>query len=173
MNAENWWFLYHSDFYVKWNLSVIFSNFVGPPLFPFLWIFAIFQVCKFSRNQNSRPLKSQCGSFSNTPYLLSKFIPGCDLVGFHTDDYCLNFVDCCQRILGCQLQRQKMLVQHHGRVIQVKALPIGIPYSQFESFSLTAPTVYGENNSQKVCRKKKISVANFWLIFKIWSRKQH
>ena len=76
-------------------------------------------------------------------------------MGFHTDDYCLNFVDCCQRILGCQLQRQKMLVQHHGRVIQVKALPIGIPYSQFESFSLTAPTVYGENNSQKVCRKKK------------------
>ena len=65
--------------------------------------------------------------------------------------------------MGCQLQRQKMLVQHHGRVIQVKALPIGIPYSQFESFSLTAPTVYGENNSQKVCRKR-ISVANFRLI---------
>ena len=77
-------------------------------------------------------------------------------MGFHTDDYCLNFVDCCQRILGCQLQRQKMLVQHHGRVIQVKALPIGIPYSQFESFSLTAPTVYGENNSQKVRTKKSV-----------------
>ena len=26
-------------------------------------------------------------------------ILGCDLVGFHTEDYCLNFVDCCQRIL--------------------------------------------------------------------------
>lgn len=25
---------------------------------------------------------------------------GCDLVGFHTEDYCLNFVDCCQRLLG-------------------------------------------------------------------------
>ena len=82
-------------------------------------------------------------------------------MGFHTDDYCLNFVDCCQRILGCQLQRQKMLVQHHGRVIQVKALPIGIPYSQFESFSLTAPTVYGENNSQKVCTKKKSALPIF------------
>lgn len=25
---------------------------------------------------------------------------GCDMVGFHIRDYCLNFVDCCQRNLG-------------------------------------------------------------------------
>ena len=23
---------------------------------------------------------------------------GCDLVGFHIEDYCLNFLDCCQRL---------------------------------------------------------------------------
>ena len=22
---------------------------------------------------------------------------GCDLIGFHIEDYCLNFLDCCQR----------------------------------------------------------------------------
>ena len=74
------------------------------------------------------------------------FTLGCDLVAFHTEDYCLNFVDCCQRILGCQLEKQKMLVQHHGRVIQVKALPIGIPYSRFEALAKTSPSVYGENS---------------------------
>ena len=67
---------------------------------------------------------------------------GCDLVAFHTEDYCLNFVDCCQRLLGCQLDRKKMLVQHHGRAVQVKALPIGIPYAGFESMSKTAPKVF-------------------------------
>ena len=71
---------------------------------------------------------------------------GCDLVAFHTEDYCLNFLDCCQRILGCQLEKQKMLVQHHGRVIQVKALPIGIPYGRFETLAKSAPSVYGENS---------------------------
>ena len=74
------------------------------------------------------------------------FTLGCDLVAFHTEDYCLNFVDCCQRILGCRLEKQKMLVQHHGRVIQVKALPIGIPYSRFEALAKTSPPVYGENS---------------------------
>ena len=39
-----------------------------------------------------------------------------------------------------------MLVQHHGRVIQVKALPIGIPYTMFETLAKSAPSVYGENS---------------------------
>ena len=67
---------------------------------------------------------------------------GCDLVGFHTEDYCLNFVDCCQRLLGCPHDRKKMIVQHHGRTVQVKALPIGIPYSHFEDLARTAPRVF-------------------------------
>ena len=67
---------------------------------------------------------------------------GCDLVGFHTEDYCLNFVDCCQRLLGSQLNRKKMTIQHHGRTVQVKALPIGIPYQRFEDLSKSAQRVY-------------------------------
>ena len=66
---------------------------------------------------------------------------GCDLVGFHTEDYCLNFVDCCQRILGCQLDRKKMVVHQFGRSVQIKALPIGIPYQRFEDLARTAPRV--------------------------------
>lgn len=70
---------------------------------------------------------------------------GCDLVGFHIEDYCLNFVDCCQRILGTQMDRKRMLVQHHGRQVQVKALPIGIPYERFESLSKTSPRVFSND----------------------------
>ena len=33
---------------------------------------------------------------------------GCDLVGFHIDDYALNFLDCCQRCLGCLTDKNTM-----------------------------------------------------------------
>ena len=55
---------------------------------------------------------------------------GCDMVGFHTEDYCINFLDCCQRSLGCRVDRSKMLIEHCGRTVMVKAMPIGIPYER-------------------------------------------
>ena len=56
---------------------------------------------------------------------------GCDMVGFHTEDYCLNFLDCAQRCLGCRVDRTNMLVEHCGRTVRVKAMPIGIPYDRW------------------------------------------
>jgi len=70
---------------------------------------------------------------------------GCDLVGFHIEDYCVNFLDCCQRILGCRLDRKKMIVEHHRRGIKVKALPIGIPYDRFEQLAKTAPAAFAND----------------------------
>ena len=67
---------------------------------------------------------------------------GCDLVGFHIEDYCINFLDCCQRCLGCRVDRNKMLVEHCGRTVQVKAMPIGIPYERFSALSRAAAPVY-------------------------------
>jgi len=64
---------------------------------------------------------------------------GCDLVGFHIDDYCLNFLDCCQRCLGCRVNKNKMLIEHCGRTVQVKAFPIGIPYNRFCDLASSAP----------------------------------
>ena len=40
---------------------------------------------------------------------------GCDLVAFHIEDYCLNFLECCSRSLGCRVDRSRMLVEHCGR----------------------------------------------------------
>lgn len=67
---------------------------------------------------------------------------GCDLVGFHIEDYCLNFIDCCRRCLGCRVDREKMLIEHCGRTVIVKALPIGIPYERFSSMAKLVPRVY-------------------------------
>lgn len=43
----------------------------------------------------------------------------CDMVGFHIRDYCINFVDCCQRNLGCRVDRKNLLVEHGGRSVRV------------------------------------------------------
>ncbi|CAL4075772.1 unnamed protein product, partial [Meganyctiphanes norvegica] len=74
-------------------------------------------------------------------------ILGCDSIGFHTDDYCLNFIDCCQRKLGCRVDRQKMLVGHNMRTVGVHCLPISIPYERFHKLALEAPIVV--NNPEK------------------------
>ena len=74
---------------------------------------------------------------------------GCELVGFHIEDYCLNFLDCCQRCLGCRADKAKMTVAHVGRIIKVKAMPIGIPYAKFESMAKTAPRVFPPDQKVK------------------------
>ena len=66
---------------------------------------------------------------------------GCDLVGFHIDDYALNFLDCCQRCLGCLTDKNTMYVEHCGRPISVRVLPIGIPFARFEQMSKEAPSI--------------------------------
>lgn len=75
-------------------------------------------------------------------------ILGCDSIGFHIDDYCLNFIDCCQRRLGCRVDRQQMLVEHNSRTVSIHPLPISIPYSRFVELAEKAPQVV-KNNPQE------------------------
>uniref|UniRef100_A0A6P7EXP5 Alpha,alpha-trehalose-phosphate synthase [UDP-forming] isoform X2 n=1 Tax=Diabrotica virgifera virgifera TaxID=50390 RepID=A0A6P7EXP5_DIAVI len=70
---------------------------------------------------------------------------GCDLVGFHITDYCINFVDCCQRSLGCRVDRKNLLVEHGGRTVRVRPLPIGIPFERFVELAEKAPKVISTN----------------------------
>ncbi|KAF4532499.1 hypothetical protein B566_EDAN003075 [Ephemera danica] len=65
----------------------------------------------------------------------------CDLVGFHIEDYCLNFMDCCSRRLGCRVDRHLQLVELAGRTVHVKPLPIGIPFDRFVTLAENAPRV--------------------------------
>ena len=66
---------------------------------------------------------------------------GCDLVGFHINDYCVNFVDCCQRLLGCRIEQTKNIVCHQSRRVHVRALPIGIPYQRYRHTNPFTPNV--------------------------------
>lgn len=63
------------------------------------------------------------------------------MVGFHIEDYCLNFVDCCQRRLGCRVDRKHLLVEHGGRTVRIRSLPIGIPFDRFVEMAENAPIV--------------------------------
>lgn len=60
-------------------------------------------------------------------------------MGFHIDDYCSNFIDCCCRRLGCRVDRNNNLVELAGRTVHVKALPIGIPFDRFVQLAENAP----------------------------------
>ncbi|XP_071454496.1 uncharacterized protein Tps1 isoform X2 [Hetaerina americana] len=66
---------------------------------------------------------------------------GCDMVGFHIKDYCLNFVDCCERRLGCRVDRKNLLVEHAGRTVRVRPLPIGVPFDHFVQLAKKAPSL--------------------------------
>lgn len=72
-------------------------------------------------------------------------ILGCDMVGFHITDYCLNFIDCCQRKLGCRVDRKNLLVELGGRTICIRPLPIGVPFDRFVSLAQNAKRVLATN----------------------------
>lgn len=73
-----------------------------------------------------------------------------DFAAFHIEDYCLNFIDCCCRRLGCRVDRTNMLVELAGRTIQIKALPIGIPFERFVQLSEKAPVFLNMPDDVKV-----------------------
>ena len=75
---------------------------------------------------------------------------GCDLVGFHIEDYCRNFLDCCARRLGCKVDRRNKLVEFCGRTVRVRTLPIGIPYDRFVQMANDAPRVVKAEGASQI-----------------------
>lgn len=68
---------------------------------------------------------------------------GCDVIGFHHEDYCINFLDSCDRGMGCKLDRERHIVERNdGRFVFVRALPISIPYARFEKLSAAAEDAF-------------------------------
>ncbi|NDD91852.1 trehalose-6-phosphate synthase [bacterium] len=51
---------------------------------------------------------------------------GADLITFHTASYCLNFLECCERLLECRVDREKSTITLRGAQTRVIAAPIGI-----------------------------------------------
>ncbi len=49
-----------------------------------------------------------------------------DLLGFHTDRYCENFLDCVSQALDADVDRERGHIHYDGRTIRVAAFPLGI-----------------------------------------------
>jgi trehalose 6-phosphate synthase len=53
---------------------------------------------------------------------------GNDLLGFHLDQYCRNFLECAERILGASVDPKAGVVEYAGRETWVRPFPISIDY---------------------------------------------
>jgi len=60
---------------------------------------------------------------------------GSDLIGFHTSSYAWHFLNCCERLLGAEIDRQSNEVKINGRRVRVGAFPLGIPVDFFEALA--------------------------------------
>ena len=114
--------------------------------------------CPFRQVADEENLSCKIGFFLHIPFppwdivkifpwvdMILQGILGCDLVGFHIEDYCLNFIDCVQRGLGCRIDRKSLLAEHGGRTVRVRPLPIGIPFQRFEDMAKKAPKTLSDN----------------------------
>ncbi len=55
-----------------------------------------------------------------------------DIIGFHTQAYCRNFLHCCQELLEIEVDHERGAVLHEGREIWVRAYPLAIDASRLE-----------------------------------------
>ncbi len=60
---------------------------------------------------------------------------GADLVGFHTRPYVIQFLNCCERILGLRVDRSRGEVVTARGVVRVGAFPLGISADYFATLA--------------------------------------
>ncbi len=53
---------------------------------------------------------------------------GADVVGFHTRQHCLNFLESAERYLECRVDREQMSVTYGGHRARVRAYPISVEW---------------------------------------------
>jgi trehalose 6-phosphate synthase len=71
---------------------------------------------------------------------------GNDLLGFHLEQYCRNFLECAERALGAQVDMTAGTVEHAGHVTWVRPFPISIDYDAWEQLAR------GQRASQRMAR---------------------
>ncbi|MCB0858378.1 MAG: trehalose-6-phosphate synthase [Solirubrobacterales bacterium] len=55
-----------------------------------------------------------------------------DIIGFHTHAYCTNFLACCQRLMGYEVDYETLTVNHPGGRTMVRAYPLSIDADRLE-----------------------------------------
>lgn len=56
---------------------------------------------------------------------------GNDLLGFHLDQHCKNFLECAERVLGATVDSKLGVVEYEGRETWVRPFPISIDYDSW------------------------------------------
>lgn len=60
---------------------------------------------------------------------------GNDVICFHIEEFCLNFVKCCEALLDCQVNYNSLVVHYNGRIVTLHGIPVGIKYDLYSSLS--------------------------------------
>ena len=55
-----------------------------------------------------------------------------DIIGFHTQSYCSNFLSCCRRLMGYEVDYEENVVTHPGGRTMVRAYPLSIDSDRLE-----------------------------------------
>jgi trehalose 6-phosphate synthase/phosphatase len=63
---------------------------------------------------------------------------GADLIGFHIRSYAVQFLNCCERILGLRIDRAHGKVMTPHGAVRVGAFPLGIPADYFAALAQSA-----------------------------------
>ncbi len=62
---------------------------------------------------------------------------GADLIGFHTRSYVVQFLNCCERILGLRVDRTRSEIATYRGPVRVGVFPLGIPADYFANLAAT------------------------------------
>ena len=62
---------------------------------------------------------------------------GSEKIGFHLKGYADNFLDCVDKILNADVDRERGVVELEGRKVKVGAHPISIDYDAFQDMAMT------------------------------------
>jgi len=71
---------------------------------------------------------------------------GNDLLGFHLEQYCRNFLECAERVLGAQVDTTTGRVEYAGHMTWVQPFPISIDYDAWEQLAR------GQRATQRMAR---------------------
>jgi trehalose 6-phosphate synthase len=67
---------------------------------------------------------------------------GADLVGFHLQAHCNNFMDTVDRSLECRIDRERFAVNRGGRTSQVRPFPVSVPFEHGSEPGASSDSVY-------------------------------
>lgn len=73
-----------------------------------------------------------CDIFRTIPWATDvlRGMLGADLIGFHTESYCRNFMDCATQLLGASCDYEAGIIFLAGRAIKIRAVPVSIDTQQ-------------------------------------------